>query len=266
MVRSTDRRAAGTEVSGAASHRPLIAATGRPISAGQIENWARDAVGIQRSYLEAVRRSGAVPVMIDPIDVDAAAARALVLQFDAVVLTGGIDDVDPTLYGEPPHATVRSTDIATDRFEIALCHAAIDADVPLLAICRGIQVLNVALGGSLHQHLPDLPGLDAHGTPGVRGAEMVHDVRLTPGSLLASALGTGTARCSCHHHQAIARLGDGVVVTASASDGVVEGVDVDGAWVLAVQWHPEDTAGEDPVQQRLFDALAERARSGMPDG
>ena len=88
----------------------------------------------------------------------------------------------------------------------------------------------------------------------------MHDVRLTPGSLLAGVLGTAAARCSCHHHQAVARPGERVIITASADDGVVEGIEVDGAWVLAVQWHPEDTAGDDPVQQRLFDALVQRAR------
>ena len=238
---------------------PLVAVTGRPIPAGRIKGWARDAVGIQRAYLDAVRRSGAAPATIDPIALDSSAAGALVAAFDAVVLTGG-PDVDPSIYGEERHETVYGVDPVADGFEIAICRAAIESGVPLLAICRGIQVVNVALGGSLIQHLPSVPGLEMHGAPGVAGREMVHDVRVEPDSLLASVLGTTTACCSCHHHQAVARLGEGVRVTAEAADGVVEGIEVEGAWVLAVQWHPEDTAGTDPVQQHLFDALAERAR------
>jgi len=242
-----------------ARRRPLVAVTGRPIPAGRIKGWARDAVGIQRAYLEAVRRSDALAVMIDPIELDPVAARELVTSCDAIVLTGG-PDVDPSLYGEEPNEAVYGTDIVTDRFEIALCRAAISTGVPLLAICRGIQVVNVALGGSLIQHLPEAPGLAAHGLPGIEGGEKAHDVSLAPESLLAKVLGVETARCSCHHHQAVARCGDRVSVTASAADGVVEGIEVEGVWLLAVQWHPEDTAGADPVQQRLFDALAERAR------
>jgi putative glutamine amidotransferase len=125
--------------------------------------------------------------------------------------------------------------------------------LPTLAICRGAQIVNVARGGSLHQHIVEAPGVAPHGRPGEAGGQHHHDVQIEAGSLLRKVLGTDRARCSCHHHQSVARLGEGLHVTAHADDGIVEALELDGAPMLAVQWHPEDTAGVDPVQQRLFD-------------
>jgi putative glutamine amidotransferase len=122
-------------------------------------------------------------------------------------------------------------------------------------------VLNVALGVTLVAHLPDVPGVGAHGRPGMPNGAAENAVTLEPGSLLAKAMGTDRATCSCHHHQALDRLGDGARVTARADDGVIEGIEIDGAWALAVQWHPEDTAADDPAQQRLFDALVTESRT-----
>lgn len=248
----------GTDAAGCVDG-PLIAVTGRPLRAGRVKGWARDGAGIQGAYLDAVRRAGGLPVIVDPIDLDADGAQALLTRFDGLVLTGG-PDVDPTAYGQSTHESVYGIDTVADAFEIPLCRAVVAVDFPTLAICRGIQILNVALGGTLHQHLPDVEGLDAHGAPGVPGGEMLHTVHVETGTLLAAVLGTERPSCSCHHHQAIAAPGEGVRVTARAADGVVEGVEVEGTSILAVQWHPEDTAGADPVNQRLFDALAERAR------
>jgi len=131
--------------------------------------------------------------------------------------------------------------------------------MPVLAICRGIQVLNVALGGTLVQHVPDLGGNVEHGVPG-GGGTVMHDVKVEPDSLLAEITGGETLATASHHHQAVDRLGEGLHVTARADDGVIEAVEHDGpGWLVAVQWHPEDTAATDPAQQALFDALAERA-------
>ncbi len=134
--------------------------------------------------------------------------------------------------------------------------------MPVLAICRGHQVLNVALGGTLDQHIPDRDGVEEHGTPGKLGGARVHDVDIDAETRLAAAMRTPRAACSCHHHQAVERAGSGLRVTAHADDGVVEATeleDADAPWVVSVQWHPEDTAATDPAQQGLFDALVRAA-------
>jgi putative glutamine amidotransferase len=236
----------------------LVGITARPIAAGKVG--ASAAVGVGVGYLAALERAGAVPVVLAPRALDSDRARALLTGLDGLLLLGG-PDVDPALYGGSPHPTITGTDADDDRFEIALTLAALADDVPVLAICRGIQVLNVALGGTLVAHLPELAGVGAHGRPGIPNGAAVNKVALEPDSMLATTMGAERVTCSCHHHQALDRLGDAVRVSARADDGVIEGVEVDGAWALAVQWHPEDTAGTDPAQQRLFDALVSEARS-----
>jgi putative glutamine amidotransferase len=207
-------------------------------------------------YAEAIARAGADAVVVGP----AHSPADVVAGVDAVVLGGG-PDVDPACYGAAPHPEVYGVDPAVDAFELALCDAALAGGLPVLAICRGMQVLNVARGGSLHQHIPDDPGVPRHGTPGVDGGARLHEVALDPGSLVAAVMGTTHAQASCHHHQAVARPGDGLRVVARAADGIVEALQLDGAFVLAVQWHPEDTAADDPAQQRLFDALVRAPRA-----
>ena len=128
-------------------------------------------------------------------------------------------------------------------------------------MCRGIQILNVALGGTLVAHLPELPGVGVHGRPGEPNGAAFNEVTLEPGSLLAKTMDADHVTCSCHHHQVLDRLGDRRPRHCTRHDGVVEGIEVEGAWALAVQWHPEDTAGADPAQQRLFDALVTEARA-----
>ena len=150
-------------------------------------------------------------------------------------------------------------DPVTDRFELALLQAAIDAGRPVLAICRGVQILNVAGGGTLQQHITDREGLLLHGRPnGGGGADIEVDV--VAGSRLADALGGTRATGRCHHHQAVDRVGDGLVVTARSDDQIVEGLEREGPpWVVGVQWHPEDTADRDPQQQALFDRFVSEA-------
>jgi putative glutamine amidotransferase len=240
------------------SDRVLIGITGRPIAAGKIGSSA--AVGVGVGYLAALERAGASPVVLSPRALDDDAARALLRTVDGLLFLGG-PDVDPGLYGSAAHPTIVGTDAADDEFEIALARAALDDDVPMLAICRGIQVLNVALGGTLVADLHDVEGVGAHGRPGMPNGAAENVVGLDPGSLVAKTTGVDRITCSCHHHQALDRLGTGVRITGRADDGVIEAVEVDGAWALAVQWHPEDTASADPAQQRLFDALVTEART-----
>ena len=231
----------------------VVAVTGRRL--GRTDKWPyTGAAALPYSYLDAILRAGGEPVIVN----DARDPKTLLARLDALVLTGG-PDVDPALYGQAPHSAVYGVDRRADDFECALADAAVTRSVPTLAICRGFQLLNVARGGSLHQHIPEDPGVPAHGEPGVAGGARVHDVTLDRGSLLADVMETTTVRASCHHHQAIANLGDGLRVVGRAADGIVEALELDGAFVLAVQWHPEDTAGDDAVQQRLFDALVRKA-------
>lgn len=206
-------------------------------------------------YLAALTRAGA-SVIVPGVDAD---PGAVLDEVGALVLGGG-PDVDPTAFGEPAHPETYGIDSAADRLDVALLEGAVTRGIPVLAICRGLQVLNVVRGGSLHQHIPETPGVAPHGRPGTGGRALEHSVTVEADSLLAATLGATTVTASCHHHQAVARVGNGLRVTARAGDGIIEGLEADDAWILAVQWHPEDTAATDPAQQALFDAVVTRAR------
>jgi putative glutamine amidotransferase len=231
----------------------IVALTGRRM--GRTQKWPyTGAAALPRAYLDAVVRAGGQPVIVN----DARDPKELLSRVDALVLTGG-PDLDPARYGETAHPSVYGVDAADDEFECSLTEAALVRSVPTLAICRGIQVLNVARGGTLHQHIADDPGVPAHGEPGVLDGARRHEVTLDADSLVADVMDATRVTASCHHHQAIAELGDGLRVVGRAKDGIVEALEIDGAFLLAVQWHPEDTAEDDPAQQRLFDALVRRA-------
>jgi putative glutamine amidotransferase len=179
-------------------------------------------------------------------------AAEVVAVLDGLVLTGG-GDVDPAAYGENPDPEVGGVDRNRDASERALLAAALQADLPVLAICRGCQVLNVFLGGTLHQHLPDVVGNVDHRRQPMHFEDV--DVETVPGTIAASVFGAGTT-VLCSHHQAVRDLGRGVAVSARAGDGVVEAVELPAArFVLAVQWHPEEA-----MDQRPFDALLDAAR------
>ena len=223
--------------------------------------WDREFALLHASYLAATERAGGCAVLLPP---QAAGADEVLDRIDALVLTGGAD-VDPARYGEAPAERTSAPRVRRDEWEMALTRGALDRDLPLLAICRGLQVLNVVLGGSLHQHLPDVAGHEGHQpSPGVFGAV---NVGIEPGTRTAELIGS-RLRVSCHHHQALARLAPGLKVTGRADDGTVEAVEVPGqAFAIGVQWHPEENSQDD----RLFAALAsagqryrERIREGMP--
>jgi putative glutamine amidotransferase len=230
----------------------LIAVAGRVGAAGKVSRIEVAFAG--RRYLDAVRRAHAEPVTLTPRRMSTAEAERLLGRFDGLVLLGGAD-VDPALYGEEPHDAVYGVHREQDDFEIALVQAAAEMQFPVLAICRGLQVANVALGGSLIQHLPDHHGLIDHAPVGFPSPPegVLHTSTVMADSRLAGFLGTTQPTGASYHHQAINRLGADLVAVASASDDIVEAIEHCDDWLLGVQWHPEDTAAHDPVQQRLFD-------------
>jgi putative glutamine amidotransferase len=210
-----------------------------------------------RDYDAAVRRAGATPRAL-ALDDDTA---TLLEGVDGLLLTGG-DDVDPALYGEAPHPTCDVSEPDRDAFEIDLVRRALAADLPVLAICRGLQVLNVALGGSLVQDIPSEPGPvlehDAAGAP----TTLAHTIAVSPGSRLASLVGPDDTRAvNSRHHQSVRAIGHGLVVTATSPDGIVEGAEVPAArFCVGVQWHPENfhASGEFDT---LFNGFVEACRT-----
>lgn len=217
-------------------------------------------------YAEALHRAGGEALVVAPRSLDADDARGLLAGMDALVLIGGAD-VNAERYGSTPGAHDYPVNPVEDTFEMALVDAAVEMRLPTLAVCRGLQVANVALGGTLAQHIPDLGGTVAHAVPGFPqvAAGTIgprNQITLTSDCRLAAALGATVVRGACSHHQAIDALGDGLRVVGRAEDGVIEAVEHDAAPLLAVQWHPEDTAATDPQQQRIFDTLVAHALAG----
>jgi putative glutamine amidotransferase len=245
---------------------PLIAVPAYLVRSGRVEGWVTAAVATPETYLTALRRSGGRGAIVMPDELAEGEAEQLLDDFDGLLLIGG-GDLDPETYGQPREREVYGVVARRDGFEVPLTRAAVGRSMPTLAICRGHQALNVALGGTLEQHLA--PGPVSHGVPGVAGGSCAHAVRVREGSKLATALGATTATVSSQHHQAIDKLGTDLEAVAWGEDGVVEGIELalPDQWVIGVQWHPEDTAGTDAVQQRLFDAFVTEVarRTGSPD-
>lgn len=211
------------------------------------------------SYLRALATAGASAVVVEPSAEGIDAAGALLTSCAGLLLTGG-NDVSPALYDGEAGAGRDAVDPLRDACELALLAAATERGLPVLAICHGMQLLNVARGGSLVQQLA--PACSArHGTS---AAWTEHPVRLRAGSRLAGAVAQhALSACSSHHQQAVARLGDGLVETGWSDDGLIEAIeDADGRWIVGVQWHPEDTADRDVEQQRVFDGFIAAARAG----
>ena len=206
---------------------------------------------LDTNYVRAVERAGGTPVIM-PLFRSTSDARAYLERLDGVVFTGG-PDLDPKRWGEPKHPKAELLHPAREASDFAALKAALALDLPVLAICCGAQELNVALGGSLHQHVYDLPGVKAHSD----GA--VHEVAMKE-SKTADILGTRRPSVNSYHHQACARIGRGLAVTCESPDGLVEGVEsLRHRWVVGVQWHPE-RMGDDRRQRRLFSALVDAAK------
>ncbi len=236
------------------AHKPLIGITayGEPTAYGV---WEHEAVLLPRLYTDAVIAAGGLPVLLPP----RVEAAAVVDRLDGVVLAGG-PDVDPARYGAEadPHTGVPRTE--RDAAELAVLRRAMELSRPLLAVCRGLQVLNVGLGGTLFQHVPDVVGHTGHNPqPGVFGHT---EIALAAGSVVGGALGA-TVTGRCHHHQAIARLADGLTVTGRAPDGMIEAVELVGRpFLVGVQWHPEQ---DDPRIFATLVAAASAAASAAGD-
>ncbi len=227
---------------------PLIGIT----SYGRDEH---DAFSIPAAYVDAVRRAGGIPILIPPGEPH---LERLLTQLDGLILAGG-GDLDPDLYAGNRHATIYMVDPERDQSEIYLARRVTESGLPTLCICRGIQVLNVALGGTLIEHLPDEVGESlAHRLPPRNPAR--HAVNVNGGSRLAAILDSHKIESTSWHHQAIRQIAPKLKVVAHAADGTIEAVELsDHPWLIGVQWHPEMTAAADPQQQRLFDAFVQAA-------
>ena len=213
-------------------------------------------------YVESVKRAGGQPVVLKNSDDPATVVRGL----DGLLLTGGLD-VDPSLYGEAAHETTQTAP-ERDHFEIPLSKVAIDRDLPVFAICRGVQVLNVAAGGSLVQDIPSALTSDLNHAIDIPKDHVAHPVKITAGTRLANALGATADLETCgvnsRHHQSVGRVAPAFVVSAVSPDGVVEAIErPDRAFCVGVQWHPENfwTTGE---FQPLFTAFIDAARQRRP--
>lgn len=216
-------------------------------------------VRLNSSYIIALESAGLVPVVIPPL-ASPEQARAILERVDGVLLTGG-EDVDPALYGQDRAEKCGAPNRARDETEIALAVAAHELGKPLLAICRGPQVLNVAFGGTLIQDIPsDVPGALNHNTDDER-ASRVHDVSIEPGSRTAEAVGATSVSVNSLHHQSVKDIAPGFRVSATSPDGIVEAIEWDGDdwWAMAVQWHPEEmNDSPEPWDRGLFRAFADR--------
>ena len=235
------------------ANRPVVGLT-TYLEQVQTGIWDIAAGYLPADYFEGVTMAGGIAVLLPPQPVDAEIAGRLLDSLHALVITGGYD-LDPARYDQQPHPATDRPRTDRDAWEFALLRGALDRGLPVLGICRGAQVLNVAFGGTLHQHLPDVLGHSGHRAGNGVFARL--PVRTVAGTRLAALLGE-SVDAPCYHHQAIDKVGDGLVVSAMDADGVVEALGLPGeSFVLAVQWHPEKSLDD----LRLFKAVVEAARS-----
>ena len=234
--------------------RPVIGIC-TPLERARWAAWDLEAFLLPRNYVDAMHRAGAMALLLAPDPALVEDPDEVLDRLDGLMLAGGAD-IDPQVYGAERHPLTTGCVPERDRFEVALVRCAVQRDLPLLAICRGMQILNVACGGTLHQHLPDVVGHEEHRRVlgSFDGAD--HDVRLLPGSLAARAAGEELHVTKSHHHQGVDRVGDALVVTGRALiDDLPEAIEVpQNRFVLGVQWHPE--ADE---TSRLIAALVEHS-------
>ncbi|HEV7527859.1 MAG TPA: gamma-glutamyl-gamma-aminobutyrate hydrolase family protein [Solirubrobacteraceae bacterium] len=223
--------------------------------------WEQPAVLLSRSYVDAVQRAGGLAVLLAP-DPQLVQEPAQALELiDGLLLAGGAD-IDPASYGQPAHAETQDSVPERDAFEIALTRAAIERDLPVLGICRGMQLINVALGGTLTQHLPEHLGHQEHRRVIGSFDGSDHDVDVVDGTLAMRVIGSARHGTKSHHHQGVDRVGEGLHVSATSPfDGVVEAVELpQRGFVLGVQWHPEADAMS-PVVGGLVEAARAHAQA-----
>lgn len=216
--------------------------------------WNVPASFLPKVYFEAVTRAGGIAVLLPPQPVDPAIAARVLAGLDGLIITGG-KDIDPARYGEAAHPATDDPRADRDAWELALLEGAIERDLPFLGICRGAQVLNVSLGGTLNQHLPDLLGTTTYQAGG--GVFNTVSARVENGSRLHGLLSEDAVSVPVYHHQSIRQVAPGLAVSARTEDGVIEAVElVDYAFGVAVQWHPEESRED----LRLFQGLVDAAR------
>ena len=234
---------------------PLVAIPTYRLRAGRVKLWESwEAVAMPEQYVAAVRAAKGRPVLLTAPEPDP--SEEVLSSFDALLLAGG-GDVDPVSYGGVARQEIYGVDPLRDELEVALVQGAASIGLPTLCICRGMQVANVAFGGTLVEHLPDVEGVGDHGEPLGKGVS--HDVVLTPGSRIRTVIGQDRVSGSSHHHQGLDRLGAGLVPVGRSEDGLIEAIEREDGWFIGVQWHPEETFGSDPAQAALFGGLVEAA-------
>jgi putative glutamine amidotransferase len=242
--------------------RPVIGIC-TPLERARWGAWDLEAFLLPRSYVDAVHRAGGMALLLAPDPALVEDPDEVLDRIDALMLAGGAD-VDPAAYGAQPHPATIGTVPERDVFELSLTRRALDRDMAFLGICRGMQVMNIARGGTLHQHLPDHVGHEEHRRVlgSFEGAD--HDVRLAPGSLAARAAGEELHATKSHHHQGVDRLGEGLTVTGWAvMDELPEALEVDGnRFALGVQWHPEADERSRLIGALVEEAAAARAAAG----
>jgi putative glutamine amidotransferase len=240
------------------ARKPVRACT-VAVTAGIRPDGDTSRVRLTAAYVTALESAGLIPLIVPPLS-SPDAASAVLDSVAGLVLTGG-EDVDPARYGEKRHEKVRSINAARDATEAALIKEARERGTPILAICRGIQILNVALGGTLVQDIPSQCETDiAHDEESARDSR-THEISVEPRSLIARAIGTEHCTVNSFHHQSVKRVADGMRVTARSPDGIIEGIEStdEDWWVMAVQWHPEEmTDSAEPWDRGLFKAFARK--------
>ncbi len=202
--------------------------------------WKQEAAIVPSTYINKIRLAGGLPIGLIPDEQAAQDPTTLIDRIDALLLIGGID-VEPTFYGEDKTERTEATEPRRDLFELSLARRAMAQDIPILGVCRGMQILNVAAGGTLHQHLGDVGFAEHRRSPGRLDSTTFHEIEVQPGTHAASLSGSGIQVVNSHHHQGVDRLGDGAVVTArSLPDQLPEALEwPDRRYALGVQWHPE---------------------------
>ncbi|WBU37836.1 gamma-glutamyl-gamma-aminobutyrate hydrolase family protein [Homoserinibacter sp. YIM 151385] len=249
--------------SGSETGRPLVIGLTTYLEQAKTGVWDVPAAFLPKVYFDAVVKAGAIPVLLPPQPLGEHTAAAVVDRLDGLIVTGG-KDVDPARYGQAPHPETDAPRRDRDDWEDALLAAAIERGTPFLGICRGLQVLNVHRGGTLHQHLPDLVGSMRYNAGG--GVFTTNSVTIDQDTVIGDTLAaTPVLGVQSYHHQAVDQVGDGLLVTARSDDGTIQAIELDGArYGVAVQWHPEEAPEDIRLFSGLVDAAREWAEAGWP--